>query len=494
MYNIKECGVSSIQLMERASIAVADELTTLCSVDTKIVVFAGSGNNGGDGLAVARLMNERGYTVVVYLFNTQQSLSPDCEQNMKRLVECGGVELHEVVQQFNFPTLSDGDLIVDALFGTGLNRPLESGYKVLVEFINKSPNNVVAIDIPSGMADVDSSADLSDQVIVKADATITFHCLKPCMLLDDSQRWLGRVKVVDIGLRDDHIQYADQPYTSTDAKDAAQILKPRNPFGHKGSFGHGLLVAGSCGMAGASILAGTAALRSGLGKLTISTPMVNLPILQTALPEAVVKAFDGTAEVNEGIIRTILAQSSAVAIGPGIGQSHAAQIVLRQVLSAVKGPIVIDADALNMLANDADWPTLLPQGAILTPHPKEMERLIGKKTNQRQQLQLAMDYSAKYGIYIILKGHYTAICTPDKHVYFNTTGNSGMATAGSGDVLTGILLSLLAQGYSIKDACRLGVWLHGQAGDYAARQFTQESMIASDIVKHISCAYKQIIQ
>lgn len=489
-YNIKTLGIASIDLMEQASVAVAEEIATIWTVDNKIVVFAGPGNNGGDGLATARLLSNKGYSVEIFLFNTKNRLSEDCAKNKERLQGCKDIILHEITSQFDLPTLNKTDIIVDALFGTGLSRPLEGGYKLLVEFINKSTNRVVSIDMPSGLLDILNTCEKDKTAIVNANYTFTFHCLKPSMLLADNQQYLGITKVLNIGLDDKHIEYDKLRFTTTQTTEAKLMLKPRDVYAHKGTFGHGLLIAGSYGMAGASVLAGKAALRSGMGKLSIHTADGNLQILQTTVPEAIVSIDNNHNNISKTDFD--LSPYSAIAIGPGLGQSVETFEVLRSLLAQQPKHLIIDADGLNILASLKNWPSLLPKGTILTPHRKEWERLMGKPCNDATQLRTAMDYSAQYGICIILKGHHTSICTPSGQVCFNTTGNSGMATAGSGDVLTGILLSLLSQDYPIEQACRLAVWLHGKAGDIAATQLTEESIIASDIVNNISHAFKTL--
>ncbi len=496
-YTVKALGITSAELMERASKAVTDEIASLLpSPDTRVVVFAGSGNNGGDGLAIARLLGQDGYDVEVFLFNTKGSLSDDCQSNRDRLETATNVVMHEITSQFDLPCLNTGDWIVDALFGTGLSHPLEGGFRQLVDFINGSGNKVVSVDLPSGLpGSVEhSESEENETTAVRADYTFTFHCLKPTMLLADNQRFLGRVKVLDIGLDDRNMEYDSLPFGVTGCQEAAGLLKPRDAFANKGTFGHGLLVAGSPGMAGASILSGKAACRSGIGKLSVFTAKENLVALQAALPEAVVVAMPSgtqTAGIADEVTGLLDRQKySAVAVGPGLGQDTRAEAILLGLTERDGVRLIVDADGLNILAKHRNWASLLPKGTILTPHPKEWERLLGRRTNDAAQLRYAMDYCEKYGIYIVLKGHYTAVCTPNGRVFFNTSGNSGMATAGSGDVLTGILLSLLSQGYSPEETCRLGVWLHGTAGDSARNKLTEYSMVASDIIENMGEAFK----
>lgn len=493
-YNIKKRGIDSLELMERASGCVAHEIAAMVSVTSKIVVFAGPGNNGGDGLVVSRLLADKGYHVETYLFNTGNGLSSECESNRERLRNYEGVVFHEVISQFDIPCLDEADVIVDALFGTGLCRPLAGGYEVLVEFINKSQNIVMSVDMPSGVLDVsDSCKNVSRNdgniVAVKADYTFTFHCLKPSMLLDVYGDYFGKIKVLDIGLDDDCVNYEDMPFCLTDFRDVCGMLRKRKPFSNKGTYGHGLLVSGMKGMAGAAVLSAKAALRSGLGKITVHTPEINRQIVQVSVPEAIVEVEEENCFTSRDLNTD---KYDAVAVGPGLGVNAETLQALLALLKKKPARLVLDADALNLLSNYAEWGQLLPEGTIVTPHLKEWRRLAGVQNGDSSLLVLAMDYAVKYGIYIVLKGHHTAVCTPRKKVFFNTTGNPGMATAGSGDVLTGVLLALLANGYEPEDCCRVGVWLHGKAGDMAADGYSEESLMASDIISNLGKAFKSI--
>ncbi|MDD6783392.1 MAG: NAD(P)H-hydrate dehydratase [Prevotellaceae bacterium] len=495
-YNIKTLGVESLELMERASRAVVDEIVhEVINADSGVMVFAGPGNNGGDGLAIARMLADRGYSVKAFLFNTRNCLSDDCMANRKRLAECEGVELVEITSQFDFPSLNPKDIIIDALFGTGLSRPLSGGYAKLVGFINRSGNTVVSVDVPSGMLDVDTVDLKALRVVVKADYTYTFHSLKPTMLLADNREFLGVVKVLDIGLDDSNIDYTNTPFSTTGLLEAREIIQPLNDFAHKGTCGHGLLVAGSYGMAGASVLAAKAALKTGLGKLTLHTPINNLAVVQTAVPEAVVD-FDSDQFCFTEVGQELVAHCNAVAIGPGLGKGNETIGGLFHLLEQRPQRLIVDADALNILSLKTEWASLLPKDTIITPHRREWQRLLGVEGNELVDdtwlLAEAMKRASDYGIYIVLKGHFTAVCCPGHKVFFNTTGNAGMATAGSGDVLTGIILALRARGYSAQDACRLGVWLHGKAGDCYAEANCRETLVASDLIDDISKAYKTL--
>lgn len=488
--NITHLDTCSIDLMEQASSVLCGCLCSEYDTGTQFVVFAGPGNNGGDGLAISRILANRKYKVEVFLFNTKGTLSPDCQINKERLLNTNGVVFHEITTKFDLPVLKEDVVIVDALFGTGLNRPLSGGFRLLAEFINKSNQKVISVDMPSGMIDVDTDCDSdADITIVHADETFTFHCVKPCMLLADNQKYLGRLNVLDIGLDDSNVNYSNLTYSSTDLVDARSILKPRNSFGHKGMFGHGLLIAGSRGMAGACVLAAKAALRSGIGKVSVHCPQCNLRILQICVPECVVTVSDDSDSVST--VNLSDAHYDAVAFGSGVGQRDDAMTALLDILNQCPNHLVIDADGLNLLSQIDDWQSLLPENTVLTPHRKELLRLCGgKDMSDTALLQVARQCAQECHIYIVLKGHYSMVVTPQGRVFFNVGGNSGMATAGSGDALTGIILALLAQGYKEENACRLGVWLHAAAGDFAARSLSEESLTASDIISNLHSAFR----
>lgn len=488
-YTIEHEPIKSIDLMERAARALCAGIRKICVPGASFKVFAGPGNNGGDALAVARMLAKEGYVIEVFLFNTGGRLSPDCATNKERLMEtCPGTVFHEITSQFEMPCLEKNDYVIDGLFGTGLNKALNGGYALLVKFINRSEAKVISIDIPSGLMCEDNTYNIRAHII-KADYTFTMQCLKPSFLMADNQEYIGRLSVLDIGLKENNVKFEQQPYLLDEEESMAKMLKPRPPFGHKGTFGHGLLVAGSYGMAGAAILASRACMRSGIGKLTIHTPKINNSILQTAVPEAVLHHDDENYFVSSTVKTD---EYDALAIGPGLGEKKNTAIAFIEQISHTQKPMVIDADGLNILAGHKGWIQQIPKNAILTPHPKEFVRLFGESLSDFDMLRQARAQAVHQQIYIILKGHRTAICTPRGQIYFNTTGNSGMATAGSGDALTGVLLSLLAQGYDVEEACRLGTYLHGLAGDLAAEKLTEEGMTVNDLIENLPYAIKQL--
>ena len=497
-YTIEHEPVSSTNLMERASRAVADKIRSRWSIDTPIKIFAGPGNNGGDALAIARMLGETNYKVCVYLFNTSDNLSADCQINKQRLLDfqdvkqntmgVRNVELVEVKSQFTPPKLEEGDLVVDGLFGTGLSRPLNGGFASVVKYINSSPATVVSIDVPSGLMCEDNTYNVMNH-IVKANYTFTLQYPKLSFFFAENEQYVGEWEVLDVGVKDPMTEETHSPYYFTEQADLLPLLKSRSKFAHKGSVGHALLIAGKRGMAGAAILAARACMRSGAGKLTVRVPEHNVRIMQEAVPEAILSI-----DVDQNCFSQSFDTSEfdAMAIGPGIGtSSYTVQAFIEQV-SMTKCPMVIDADALNILGSHRGWITQLPRRCILTPHKKELFGLISTTRNSYEELERTRELAARQQIYIVIKGAYSAIVTPEGNVYFNSTGNPGMATAGAGDVLTGVIVSLLAQGYVPEVAARLGVYLHGMAGDLAAENLSYEGLISSDLVEYLPKSFKTL--
>lgn len=484
-YTIQHEPISSLDLMERVAQEITSALTGLHPfLTTAFCVFAGPGNNGGDGLAVARMLRDIGYQVHVYLIN-EGKLSDDCNENRIRLLRKYPEIITEFLENPVFPELTGDEVIIDALFGSGLSRPLSGMYARYVEYVNSVSNQVIAIDIPSGL-NGDSYHRMIEKT-VKADITLTLQFPKKAFFFIENHPYVGRWQVVDIGLHPEAISQTETPYYFQDLEDVRLLLKKRSPFSHKGTFGHLAIIAGSKGMAGASILASQAALRSGAGVVTLHGPEGNRNILQTIVPEVIFDADKHPDCVSE----FYHAQSyDAVAIGSGIGTRTHTVEMLNILLQQLKYPCVLDADALNILASQRSMLQYIPRGSILTPHPKEFARMFGESVNSFCRLERAIEMAAKHEVIIVLKGAYTRIVTPDGRVYFNSSGNPGMATAGSGDVLTGILGALLAQNYEPEAAARLGVYLHGLSADLALEQQSEESLMAGDIVQGLGRAFK----
>lgn len=489
-YTIVHEPIASIDLMERAAIALTNAIVRRWDKSFEIVVFAGPGNNGGDALAIARMLSKRGYHVEVFLFNTKGNLSEECQTNLNRLKTCGSVYFTEISTQFDPPTLTERHLVIDGLFGSGLNKPLSGGFASVVKYINSSKAQVVAIDIPSGLMGEDNTYNIR-QHIVRADVTLSIQLPKLSFLFPENEDIVGEWELLDIGLKQTYIDAAPSAFSIIEESDVRQLIKPRKRFAHKGGFGHGLLIAGSYGMAGASILSAKACLRSGIGLLTVHAPIHNHDLLQATVPEAIVQT-----DIHERYFAqpTDLSRYKAIAIGPGLGQEEDTALAMMEQIQGSSLPIILDADAINILSTHRNWLSRIPKRCILTPHLGELERLIGKCMDTYERLTKVKELATYLQSYIIVKGAWTAIVTPEGNYFFNPTGNPGMATAGSGDVLTGILLALVSQGYTQEEACLLGVYIHGMAGDIAAEEMTEISLTASDIVNSLPAAWKKIRQ
>jgi len=488
-YTIEHEPIESINLMERAAKALVRAISESWSNTTPVVVFAGPGNNGGDALAVARMLAEAGYTVSAFLFNISGHLSTDCAVNRQRLRDCKRVKnFIEVTQEFDPPQLEADTLVVDGLFGSGLNKPLAGGFASLVKYINAAPSKVVSIDLPSGLMSEDNTYNVRANII-RADLTLTIQQPKLSFFFPENQLFIGKLRVLDIRLSEEGIQKTEAQYNVIDESDIRPLLRERDSFAHKGNMGSALLIAGSYGMAGAAVLAAKACLRSGAGKVTVHSPKRNNAILQISVPEAIVQLDSEETIFSEAVDTE---EYSALGIGPGLGLSETSAIAFITQIRRAQCPIIVDADALNILATHRAWMMQLPKGIILTPHPKEFERMEGHCTDSYERLTKARELAERLQGYIILKGHYSALCCPDGHVMFNSTGNAGMATAGSGDVLTGIITGLLARGYHQKEACMAGMFLHGLAGDIAAKHLGMESLIAGDLIKYLPEAFKRL--
>lgn len=485
-YTIANNNILSINLMEKAASLIANEICKRWDQSHRIVVFAGAGNNGGDAVAVARMLFTKDYNVEVYLFNIKGTISEDCMTNIKRLQECGFTAYHEISNSFDPFQLFEEDVVIDGLFGSGLNKPLSGGFASVVQYINASSAQVVSIDIPSGLMGEDNSNN-SRQNIIHADLTLSIQLPKLAFLFPENEDIVGEWKLLDIGISPEFIRQADTPYIITEAQDVSQLIKPRKRFAYKNNFGHALLIAGSNGMAGASVLAARACLRSGTGLLTVHVPVCNHDILQTAVPEAIVQNDVHELYFAEPVD---LDNYQAIAIGPGIGQEEETALATLDQLADCYIPAVLDADAINILSSHRNYLNRLPKGSILTPHIGELERIIGKCNNSFERLTKAKELAAYLQCYMVVKGAYTVVITPQGKFYFNPTGNPGMATGGSGDVLTGIILALLAQGYQPENAARLGIYVHGLAGDIACRRMGEISLTASDIIDALPEAWK----
>ncbi len=478
-YTIRHEPVSSINLMERAGMLCCNWITGNVEKDLPYIIFCGTGNNGGDGVAIARMLVAAKKKVKVFILEGEKR-SADFNTNFARLQPI----LHEVkfISSGNLPVIDNETIIIDSLYGTGLNRPLEGLAVELILHINQSAGIVVSIDIPSGLfADKCSIGN----VIIKATHTLSFETHKLAFMMSENGSTIGSVHLLNIGLHLDYLNTTPTPFYSLDQSEISKVYKTRNQFSHKYNFGHTLLYAGSKNMMGAAILCAKACLRTGAGLVTLHAEDLTQGIIQSALPEAI------TSTENDWKILSI--KKAAIAIGPGLEKSTANKILLKEIIKGFVGGVVIDATALHLLAEDTNvLNNRNTRPVILTPHTGEFEKLFGKTNNDFERMQVCLQKSTALNCYIILKGHHTLIACPGGDAFFNTNGNAGMATAGSGDVLTGIVTSLLAQGYTEKESCIFGVYLHGLAGDIAAKKMSQEAMIASDIIECLGEAFQLI--
>lgn len=480
--------IRSLDLMERAAKACAKWISQN-TLSEHYYIFCGKGNNGGDGLAIARLLTGIGRSCKVFIAETGAAPAEDYQANFTHLHHSKIAPIILLRTEGDFPVLPPDAIIIDALFGTGLSRPLEAMNAQLVRYLNETGNAIISIDVPSGMFSDQSSA---AGAVITATHTLTFQCLKMAFLVAENEPFFGQVHILDISLHPDFLDTVESRFQLVNKSKCASILKPRKAFSHKGSYGHALLIAGSYGKMGAAVLAAKACTRSGTGLLTCHTPKTGVNILQTTVPEAMCAIDDNECTVT--VLPDEFDKYSAVGIGPGIGTSDGV-INLTQNLITHGGtqPLVIDADALNILSMRKELLRGLPEKSILTPHPKEFARLFGEGLNDYQKIEAALQKARELNVVIVLKGHHSFIATPDGQAFFNITGNPGMATGGSGDVLTGILTGLLAQGYSPVDAAIAGVFLHGLAGDLAAGVHGMEAMTAGDIIDMIGKAFKAVV-
>ena len=481
-YTIKAANIRSAELMERAATRCITWIRENLPKDTLFVILCGTGNNGGDGLAIARLLHQRGFGVKAFLLEFSKEMSADCEANLKRLQSIDA-ELVSTVPPDTFITdIPAHIVIIDAILGTGLSRPTDGWVASFINHINQLPNKKIAIDIPSGLpADIIPD---KTSAIMKVQDTLSFQFQKRSFLHPESGIFAGNIHILDIGLDQAFVNATHSQYKTIDAADIATIYRPRSPFSHKGSYGSVLMIGGSYGKMGAITLSTKAALHTGAGLVTALVPGCGYNIMQTAVPEAMCRTN------GDRVIEKIDDWGKMkVGIGPGMDTDSKTAAALAGFIDECKSPVVLDADSLNIIAKQQELLPKLPKGSILTPHPKEFARLFGENTNTMIQVDHARIQAMRYNINIVLKGHHTAVITTEGECWYNMTGNAGMATGGAGDVLTGIITGLLAQGYEPSESAILGVYLHGLSGDIAARELSQEALTASDIINNLSKAF-----
>ncbi|MDP3437423.1 MAG: NAD(P)H-hydrate dehydratase [Bacteroidales bacterium] len=448
-------SISEDELILRVADVLAKWITgNIHLKNRRVLVFAGPGKNGKDAVALSTILAGQNIRCELFQVNQLESVS-------------------------DIPEIDKGCLIIDGVFGTGLSRRPEGIYARVIRSINNSNAEVISIDIPSGLLSDTMTPD-SNAAVIKADITLTLEFPKLAMFFKENSQYIGEWRVLDIGLDNDAKQTIDTPYYVIDKKYVSSVIKRRVRSSHKGDYGHALLVAGSYGMAGAAILCAKGALRSGAGLVTLSVPEELYQIVQVSVPEAMCI----TSKLTD------YERFTTIAVGPGIGTSPETVKRFQNLLKSYTNPMVIDADGLNIISVNREMLELIPQYSVLTPHPKEFSRLAGEFGDSTQALQLQRSFSLKYKVYVLLKGANTSLSTPEGEIWFNVCGNPGMATGGSGDVLTGVIAALMAQGYSPKESAISGIFIHSTSGDFAAKKFGEISMTAGDIVNNLEEAFK----
>jgi hydroxyethylthiazole kinase-like uncharacterized protein yjeF len=485
-FTIKNEPISSIDLMERAAGQLCDFIIENFNQKTNITIIAGPGNNGGDGVALARLLTENSYICELIMVDFGGELSQDCRINYERIISENKVPIIHWNKDSATPKIKPSNLIIEGIFGSGLTRPVKGFPADIINYINSLSNKVFSIDIPSGLFSEDNTT--NDGAIIEADYTVSFEFPKLAFLLPENEKNVGHWEFRSIQLHPEAIEKAESNFHLSTPENLP-ILKSRKKFAHKGSFGHALLVSGSYGKTGAAVLAAKGCLRSGSGLLSIHIPQTSYDILQSCVPEAML-VIDETEQMY--CQKEALENYTVIGAGPGIGQKKSMQEALHLLIKNASSPMVLDADALNIISQNKDWLSLLPKDSILTPHPKEFDRLTKIHDSHFERIQSAIELAKNHSLNIILKGAYTAVINSEGIIHFNTTGNPGMAKGGSGDVLTGIILGLLSSGYLPNEASRLGVYVHGLAADIALENQSIESLLATDIINHLGEAYNII--
>ncbi len=500
---INSMGIPGMVLMENAALAVVREASKLIGGlwGKEILVLAGKGNNGGDAFAAARHMHNCGASVSVYLLADSRVITGDAAANMNILRNMG-VEIIELVQ----PPVPDelkqhlcgSSLVVDGIFSTGLKGEVAGLPREVIGMVNESRKPVISIDIPSGIC---GNSGKALGICIRAAKTVTFGLPKLGLSLHPGCEYAGELVVADISIPSKIIEGMHIKINITDMRLASGMLPERRSDGNKGDFGKVLIISGSSGMTGAGYLAGGAALRTGAGLVYMGVPAALSSIYDLMLAEAVTIPLPdmGAGVLSPGCtgrLEELVERMSAIAIGPGLSGGDGVSEVVRHTVRFARKPLIIDADAINAIAGDMSILKALKAKAVLTPHPGEMSRLCGISIEEVQsdRIEAARQFALKWGVTVVLKGSRTVTALPGGEIYINTTGNAGMATGGSGDVLTGVIASLAGQGVPLEDAAVLGVYLHGLAGDRAARVKGQHGLIAGDLVRHLPGALKQLVK
>ncbi|WP_127139818.1 NAD(P)H-hydrate dehydratase [Flagellimonas marinaquae] len=485
---IEKEQIKSEELMERA----ADQLfewmhSRLRGTQVKIQLFCGIGNNGGDGLVLARKLQQHGYSIKVHVVNYSDKRSEDFLFNLKRLKE-SKVWPNVIAEESDLPELSANDIIVDAIFGIGINRVPDDWVGRLIAHINASQAFVLSVDVPSGLPM--DKAPWNPEYVIQASYVLSFQFPKLVFFLPETGVYLNQWEILDIGLDPEYIAKTETAFELIGRPEVLPLYRPRLKFSHKGNYGHSVMIGGSYGKIGAVQLASNACLSVGSGLVTAFVPKCGYDSLQTAVPELMVLTGSRDKYISD---IDIPFEASVIGVGMGMGMDDDTVSAFGTFLKGSDVPMVIDADGLNILSQNPDMLNDVPKMSVLTPHPKELARLMGYWNSDFEKLEKAMAFSAKYDVVLVLKGAHTITVYKDKG-YVNTTGNPGMATAGSGDVLTGMITGLMAQGYEPLEAAMFGVYLHGLAGDLAVSVRGYEAMKASHLVEYIGNAYTELLR
>jgi NAD(P)H-hydrate epimerase len=500
---IDEIGIPSLVLMENAGRQVVAAIEAMHGdlLESQVAVLCGRGNNGGDGFVVARTLVQRGVGVSVFLIGRVSDVRGDARTNLEILGRLG-LTVVEIADsqawELHFSEVGDCSLIVDAIFGTGLNAPVSGLIESVIADVNASGITVVSIDLPSGL-----SADAADPIgeSIEADTTVTLGAPKLPLVLPPAETRSGDIVIADIGIPAEVVESLDGPRVVLLTRSSMrEIVTPRAPESHKGDFGRVLIVAGSRGKTGAAHLAALGALRSGAGLVTVATPVSCQAVVASMGPEYMTEPLDEAAGGGggldpEGADHVLELARDVLAIGPGLGQAPATQRFITTLVDRATMPLVIDADGLNAFTAHPDrLAGREGRDVIITPHPGEMARLVGMSTDEVQssRLEIARNFAVAHHVYVVLKGHRTLIATPDGQVFINPTGNPGMATGGTGDVLTGMIAAWLAQLLDAEAACKVAVYLHGMAGDLAEADEGEVAMTATDLGGQIGAAILEL--
>lgn len=475
--------VTSFDLMEQAALqAFLWIVNHFHDKKTVYHIFCGVGNNGGDGLAIARMLKQNYFDVHVYVIPFSKKMSADFESNLERLKECN-LKYEVVSEVSDFPDIAENHVIVDAIFGIGLTRMMEKWIQQIVQKINYHQSYTISIDVPSGLF-----LDKKTTIAIQSDVVLTFQIPKLSFYIPDNEQFINEIVILSIDLDEKAIDAIPTNYFYTDLNEIKKRYKPISKFSHKGTQGHVLLIGGCFGKIGSMVLASQAALRSGCGLATVYAPKCGYEILQTASPEVMVITDENYHKITKIDFDF---QPKAIGIGMGIGQEYETANAFHSFLKINTIPLIIDADALNILSEHQEWLKLLPKNSILTPHPRELERLIGSWEDDFEKIEKVKFFAKENHLVVLIKGAYTLIID-ERNVFVNSSGNQALATGGSGDVLSGMIASFRAQGYQAVDAALLGVYFHGRTADIAMKDMGYEGFIASDIIKYLGKVFLEL--